>query len=198
MSETSIILRRGYESRKRCGSADQIDKPFSVDLKANAPFSSALDFPTRKLSGSRLSSKSTHASEALFAKISRALRTSALDAASVRPLDLKSSDYTVIPRQFLPVSPHSGNGQLQGGNAICSRGWLAAPPLVLLLLLSQQGGLLSIFASLRRITYRPLLFCPCWDSDRRCRWRGTSSRCCAADSRPTCSFCSWCSPCSKK
>jgi hypothetical protein len=30
------------------------------------------------------------------------------------------------------VSPHSGNGQLQGGNAICSREWLTGPPLVLL------------------------------------------------------------------
>jgi hypothetical protein len=34
--------------------------------------------------------------------------------------------------RFLPVSPHSGNGQLQGGSAICSREWLTAPPLVLL------------------------------------------------------------------
>ena len=30
---------------------------------------------------------------------------------------------------FPSVSPHSGNGQLQGGNAICSREWLTAPPL---------------------------------------------------------------------
>jgi hypothetical protein len=34
--------------------------------------------------------------------------------------------------RFPLVSPHSGNGQLQGGNAIWSREWLAAPPLVLL------------------------------------------------------------------
>jgi hypothetical protein len=33
---------------------------------------------------------------------------------------------------FPLVSPHSGDGQLQGGNAICSREWLTAPPLVLL------------------------------------------------------------------
>ena len=30
---------------------------------------------------------------------------------------------------FPSVSPHSGNGQLQGENAICSREWLTAPPL---------------------------------------------------------------------
>ena len=34
--------------------------------------------------------------------------------------------------RFPSVSPHSGNGQLQGGSAICSREWLTAPPYVLL------------------------------------------------------------------
>jgi hypothetical protein len=37
----------------------------------------------------------------------------------------------VTPQSPTLVSPHSGGGQLQGGNSICSHEWLAAPPLVL-------------------------------------------------------------------
>jgi hypothetical protein len=57
----------------------------------------------------------------------------------------KTKQITRIPL----VSPHSGNGQLQGGNAICFREWLTGPPLVLLPrqevteLLNAQAALLA-------------------------------------------------------
>ena len=42
--------------------------------------------------------------------------------------------------RFPLVSPHSGNGQLQGENAICSREWLTAPPLVLPATTARSNG----------------------------------------------------------
>jgi hypothetical protein len=45
---------------------------------------------------------------------------------------LGQEGHLILGQSFSPSSPHSGNGQLQGGSVICSREWLAAPPLVLL------------------------------------------------------------------
>jgi hypothetical protein len=58
--------------------------------------------------------------------------TSRIEKKAVRAHCLDYYPKTKHIVRFPSVSPHSGNGQLQGGNSICSREWLAPPPLVLL------------------------------------------------------------------